>query len=175
MKKCDIYPLRSQFTVSTLYYFISQKYPFYKMKDQGWQNSIRHNLSLNKGFENVPNSNEGGRGNRWRMKEGFNFQKIINKKRKLPKPPQTPKCKCNMVFDSLPMLHSHKVKEGHINVPNRHKCPECDAEFITKGDLAKHRQQYHHDKLPITCAQDELIAHLIAEALMQGKDSMHAH
>ena len=63
-----------------IYSFISQKYPFYKLGNKTWQNAIRHNLTLNEGFEKVINSNEGRRGNCWRMKPGFNFKGIINRK-----------------------------------------------------------------------------------------------
>ena len=63
-----------------IYSFISQKYPFYKLGNKTWQNAIRHNLTLNEGFEKVINSNEGRRGNCWRMKPGYNFKGIINRK-----------------------------------------------------------------------------------------------
>merc|ERR1712218_352488 len=51
--------------------FISKKYPFYKLENQKWQNSIRHNLTLNGGFEKVPNPDKGSKGKRncWRLKK----------------------------------------------------------------------------------------------------------
>ncbi|XP_029106137.1 forkhead box protein K1 [Scleropages formosus] len=57
-----------QLTLSGIYAHITKHYPYYKTADKGWQNSIRHNLSLNRYFIKVPRSQEEpGKGSFWRI------------------------------------------------------------------------------------------------------------
>jgi len=59
---------QQQLTLSEIYAHISSNYPFYKPSEKGWQNSIRHNLSLNRYFIKVPRSQEeSGKGSFWRV------------------------------------------------------------------------------------------------------------
>ena len=48
-------------TLSAIYAWISDTFSYYSNTDSGWQDSIRHNLSLNKNFESEVLINESGR------------------------------------------------------------------------------------------------------------------
>ncbi|KAG2176734.1 hypothetical protein INT44_007398 [Umbelopsis vinacea] len=53
-------------TLSEIYAWVTEHYPFYNTAGNGWKNSIRHNLSLNKSFVKVPRPiNEPGKGSYW--------------------------------------------------------------------------------------------------------------
>ncbi|RMZ82079.1 hypothetical protein DV737_g2229, partial [Chaetothyriales sp. CBS 132003] len=59
-------------TLSNIYSFIADKYAFYRHSNSGWQNSIRHNLSLNKAFQKVPRrTDEPGKGMKWQIAPEF--------------------------------------------------------------------------------------------------------
>ncbi|KAG0735667.1 hypothetical protein G6F57_014006 [Rhizopus arrhizus] len=59
---------KKKLTLSEIYQWVIEHYPYYSSAGTGWKNSIRHNLSLNKSFVRVPRPvNEPGKGSYWQV------------------------------------------------------------------------------------------------------------
>ncbi|KAL2866329.1 fork head domain-containing protein [Aspergillus lucknowensis] len=67
-------------TLAQIYKWISDTFTYYKNSDPGWQNSIRHNLSLNKAFiKQERPKDDPGKGNYWAIEPGMEAQFIKDK------------------------------------------------------------------------------------------------
>ncbi|GAA5972750.1 hypothetical protein JCM11641_003003 [Rhodosporidiobolus odoratus] len=61
--------------LSDIYAWVMKHYPYFKKTESGWQNSIRHNLSITECFIKTARSADNpGKGNLWQIKEGSEDQ-----------------------------------------------------------------------------------------------------
>ena len=68
-------------TLAQIYKWISDNFAFYKSSEGGWQNSIRHNLSLNKNFiKQERPKDDPGKGNYWAIRPGEERPFLLGKK-----------------------------------------------------------------------------------------------
>jgi hypothetical protein len=61
-------------TLSDIYQFLQQKFPFFRGSYHGWKNSVRHNLSLNECFIKLPKGlGRPGKGHYWTIDPSAEF------------------------------------------------------------------------------------------------------
>lgn len=61
-------------TLSEIYSFLQQRFPFFRGSYQGWKNSVRHNLSLNECFIKLPKGlGRPGKGHYWTIDPASEF------------------------------------------------------------------------------------------------------
>lgn len=72
-------------TLAQIYKWISDSFAYYRASQTGWQNSIRHNLSLNKAFiKQERPKDDPGKGNYWAIEPGMEPQFIKDKASRRP-------------------------------------------------------------------------------------------
>ncbi|KAM4697988.1 forkhead box protein J1.2-like [Rhinophrynus dorsalis] len=114
-------------TLSAIYSWITQNFCYYRHADPSWQNSIRHNLSLNKCFMKVPRGkDEPGKGGFWQMDPRYAdmFVNGVLKKKRMSSPHLDPP-RCNRTATHHPYQTAAHPRNHHlqqISGRNKHSC-----------------------------------------------------
>ncbi|XP_053327351.1 forkhead box protein J1.2-like [Spea bombifrons] len=119
-------------TLSAIYNWITQNFCYYRHADPSWQNSIRHNLSLNKCFMKVPRGkDEPGKGGFWQMDPRYAdmFVNGVLKKRRMPTshhdPPRSSKVASHHPYQTVNCPNKHHLQQISCGYkqPRRHEKP----------------------------------------------------
>lgn len=125
-------------TLNNIYNWIVNHYPYYRNQSNGWQNSIRHNLSLNKCFKKIPRtSNEPGKGAFWSIDKDYitDFNNGTLKKRKSP---NNEDCfeRTLIKDDSSKIKHTGLNQDAKFN-KNSFRLPECIQSIDSNPTLSQ--------------------------------------
>ncbi|XP_038129992.1 forkhead box protein J1-B [Cyprinodon tularosa] len=121
-------------TLSTIYNWITENFCYYRHAEPSWQNSIRHNLSLNKCFKKVPRQkDEPGKGGFWQIDPQYAdmFVNGIFKRRRMS---------ANHYSSSSAAQRQNKLVQGYHSSQNT--CP-----YQVVGNKRKHLSSKDHSKL----------------------------
>ncbi|XP_067636873.1 defective pharyngeal development protein 4 [Eurosta solidaginis] len=67
---------KGELTVSGIYQWISDRFPYYKSNDDRWKNSVRHNLSINPHFRKGLKAPQGA-GHLWTISSGDSAENVL--------------------------------------------------------------------------------------------------
>ncbi|KAM7152764.1 forkhead box protein J1-B-like isoform 2-T2 [Macrochelys suwanniensis] len=134
---------QAKVTLSTIYSWITENFCYYRHAEPSWQNSIRHNLSLNKCFRKVPRQkDEPGKGGFWEIDPQYAdmFVNGVFKRRRplaVPySPPRqrpavpAPEAECSHLFHVSPLGQPGHTPHQPTHSPlHQHgqRCPLLDA------------------------------------------------
>lgn len=134
-------------TLAQIYKWISDTFSYYRASDAGWQNSIRHNLSLNKAFiKQERPKDDPGKGNYWAIEPGMESQFVKDKPTRRPTSSSGPSMR----------IFTHPSSEGNIGAWPTDSTPATKAAVqvpdvlepssdatIPASDPMSHEEEFH--------------------------------
>ncbi|XP_013098830.1 uncharacterized protein LOC106081438 isoform X2 [Stomoxys calcitrans] len=147
---------KGELTVSGIYTWISDRFPYYKSNDDRWKNSVRHNLSINPHFRKGHKAPQGA-GHLWTISSGDSAENVLaweHKKQRLD------------LFFKMESMNRERMAQHHQLMQQQ------------SNANAKQKHLPHHHNKHLTCQQDSCQydeAAIAAAAIQQEMMQQQGH
>ncbi|XP_054729746.1 defective pharyngeal development protein 4 [Anastrepha obliqua] len=136
---------KGELTVSGIYQWISDRFPYYKSNDDRWKNSVRHNLSINPHFRKGLKAPQGA-GHLWTISSGDSAENVLaweHKKQRLD------------LFFKMESMNRERLQQHQQQMQQRQSCtsPHPDCQQHHRQQQQQRQQQQHQQQQQ--CVYDE--------------------
>uniref|UniRef100_A0A1I8N2V7 Uncharacterized protein n=1 Tax=Musca domestica TaxID=7370 RepID=A0A1I8N2V7_MUSDO len=145
---------KGELTVSGIYTWISDRFPYYKSNDDRWKNSVRHNLSINPHFRKGHKAPQGA-GHLWTISSGDSAENVLaweHKKQRLD------------LFFKMESMNRERLVQQHQQQQQQKKQQ-------SSSNSTRHQSHSHDGSSQDACLYDEAAVAAAAiqqEMLQQG-------
>ncbi|CAB1352864.1 unnamed protein product [Coregonus sp. 'balchen'] len=120
--------------VSEIYGFMKEHFPYFKTAPDGWKNSVRHNLSLNKCFQKVENKQGGSSSTRKGCLWALNPAKINKMEEEMQKWKRKDLTAIRRSMANPDYSHSPFIQQQPYRQANSHSLYSLHPDFTTEVD-----------------------------------------
>ncbi|XP_053949046.1 transcription factor mef2A-like [Anastrepha ludens] len=136
---------KGELTVSGIYQWISDRFPYYKSNDDRWKNSVRHNLSINPHFRKGLKAPQGA-GHLWTISSGDSAENVLaweHKKQRLD------------LFFKMESMNRERLQQHQQQMQQRQSCTSPHPDCQQHHRQQQQRQQQQQQQQQQQCVYDE--------------------